>query len=115
LNDTHRATKIVCEVKENAIRIIVRPNMTAARSHCESKDLGVAMLPEGETVELVLHVETQAPGCRLDAGANLADLLAAAIEDGADLVIINRCGRSEAEGKGLIDLFPRHSKPTFPY
>src|SRR5580704_14978206 len=57
----------------------------------ENPQLGVVMLPDGEVVRL----------------AGLACRLAAAIEDGADLVIISRFGRSEAEGKGLIDLIPQ--------
>jgi Protein of unknown function (DUF2478) len=90
----------------------------------ESPRLGVVMLPDGEVVRLApqdfapqgfapqdfaSQAETHVTGCRLDPGrlAGLATRLAAAIEAGADLVIINRFGRSEAEGKGLIDLIPQ--------
>jgi hypothetical protein len=71
--------------------------------------LGVVVLPDGEVVRLAPHETPHAAGCRLDPDrlAGLACRLAAAIEDGADLVIINRFGRSEAEGKGLIDLIPQ--------
>jgi hypothetical protein len=67
---------------------------------------GVVMLPGGEVVSLVPDLQDCDGGCRLD-GERLAELvkrLASAITDGADLVIINRFGRSEAEGGGLIDL-----------
>jgi Protein of unknown function (DUF2478) len=90
----------------------------------ESPRLGVVMLPDGEVVRLApqdfatqgfapqdfaSQAETHVTGCRLDPDrlAGLATRLAAAIEAGADLVIINRFGRSEAEGKGLIDLIPQ--------
>ena len=75
----------------------------------ENPQLGVVMLPDGEVIGLASHDETHATGCRLDPDrfADLAMRLAAAIEDGADLVIINRFGCSEAEGKGLIDLIPQ--------
>jgi hypothetical protein len=71
----------------------------------ESPRLGVTMLPGGETVCLVADPGARGAGCRLDAGrlAELAKRLATAIDDGADVVIINRFGRSEAEGGGLID------------
>jgi hypothetical protein len=89
----------------------------------EHPRLGVVMLPDGEVVRLApqdfarqdfapqdfaSRAETRVTGCRLDADrlAGLATRLAAAIEAGADLVIINRFGRSEAEGKGLIELIP---------
>jgi hypothetical protein len=75
----------------------------------ENPRLGVEVLPDGEVVRLAPHETVDAAGCRLDPDrlAGLACRLAAAIEDGADLVVINRFGRSEAEGKGLIDLIPQ--------
>ena len=44
--------------------------------------------------------------CQLDPGgiADIARAITAAIRDGADVVIINRFGKLEAEGRGLIDL-----------
>ncbi len=76
--------------------------------HSENPRFGVVMLPGGEVVSLASDGGTPTVGCRLDSDrlAGLAVQLAASIEDGADLVIINRFGRSEAEGKGLIDLVP---------
>jgi hypothetical protein len=78
---------------------------------CRSDDprLGVTLLPDGEVVGLALDDEPASGGCRLDRDrlASLSMRLAAAIDDGADLVIINRFGRSEAEGKGLINLIPQ--------
>jgi Protein of unknown function (DUF2478) len=75
---------------------------------CRSDDpgLGVTLLPDGEIIGLALVDEPASGGCRLDRDrlAGLSMRLAAAIDDGADLVIINRFGRSEAEGGGLIDL-----------
>jgi hypothetical protein len=74
----------------------------------ENPQFGVVILPDGEVVGLATGDGAPAAGCRLDPDrlAGLAVRLAAAIENGADLVIINRFGRSEAEGKGLIDLVP---------
>jgi nucleoside-triphosphatase THEP1 len=76
--------------------------------HSEKPQFGVVMLPDGEVVGLASNGGGPTVGCRLDPErlAGLAVRLAAVIEDGADLVIINRFGRSEAEGKGLIDLVP---------
>jgi hypothetical protein len=78
---------------------------------CQSENprFGVVMLPGGEVVRLAQESDAHGAGCRLDAGrlADLAKQLDTAIEGGADLVIINRFGRSEAEGGGLIDLVAR--------
>jgi hypothetical protein len=47
----------------------------------------------------------EARGCRLDRGAlsEAAALLSAAIEDGPELVILNKFGKTEGEGHGLRD------------
>jgi hypothetical protein len=78
---------------------------------CQSDDprFGVTLLPDGEVLGLALDDASVSSGCRLDRDrlAGLSRRLAAAIDDGADLVIINRFGRSEAEGKGLIHLIPQ--------
>ena len=47
----------------------------------------------------------EARGCRLDRGAlsEAAALLSASIENGPQLVILNKFGKTEAEGRGLRD------------
>jgi hypothetical protein len=71
--------------------------------------LGVVMLPGAHTARLVPDGELRRTGCCLDAGRldAVAQGLAAAIGEGADLVIINRFGRSEVAGGGLIDVIAR--------
>jgi hypothetical protein len=51
----------------------------------------------------------EAHGCRLDPGAlaEAAPLLEGMIETGADLLIINRFGKAEAEGAGLRSVIER--------
>ena len=64
------------------------------------------MLVGGDVASLVPDGELSGTGCCLDAGrlGAVAQGLAAAIGEGADLVIINRFGRSEVAGGGLIDV-----------
>jgi Protein of unknown function (DUF2478) len=69
--------------------------------------LGAIMLPGREIIALAAHPENcGAGGCRLDDRrlGEVAKRLASAMDDGADLVVINRFGRAEAEGRGLIKL-----------
>lgn len=73
----------------------------------ENPRLGAIMLPGRETVGLVADTEgCGAAGCRLDDRrlGEIAKRLAAAIKDGADLIVVNRFGRAEAEGTGLLEL-----------
>jgi hypothetical protein len=70
----------------------------------------VTVLPTGETIPLAQRVATLSdyssrPGpCDLAQAASRIDAL---IESGADLVIINRFGKLEAQGTGLVDEIAR--------
>ena len=83
----------------------------------ENPRLSVIMLPGGETAGLVADMEDcSTGGCRLDDRrlGEIAKRLATAIADGADLVLINRFGRAEAEGGGLIKLIAQALKVDIP-
>jgi len=68
--------------------------------------LGLVVLPTGGVVHLVDDVRNRAAGCRLNTGrlTAVAKQLGSLIAAGSDLVIINRFGRSEADGRGLTQL-----------
>ncbi len=83
----------------------------------EEPKLRVVMLPGGETFRLVADKENyDAGGCRLDDQrlGELADRLTAATDDGPDLVVINRFGRAEAEGRGLVKPIAQALKADIP-
>jgi hypothetical protein len=75
----------------------------------ENPRLGAMVLPEGELVPLAEDVRSCAAGCELDPVrlAGVAARLSNAMTDGSDLVIINRFGRAEAQGRGLASLIVR--------
>jgi nucleoside-triphosphatase THEP1 len=69
----------------------------------------VRVLPTGETIPLAPRRDTRLPASRPDP-CDLAEAAArvdALIPTGADLVIINRFGKLEAEGTGLVDEIAR--------
>lgn len=76
---------------------------------CADSSLSAVLVHSGETLLLAQPPSPGATGCKLDlsrlehAGARVADALAA----GADLVIINRFGKRERNGKGLGFLIER--------
>jgi hypothetical protein len=79
--------------------------------------LRVVMLPGGEDFGLVADAENcDAEGCGLDDQrlSELADRLTAAIGDSPDLVVINRFGRAEAEGRGLVKPIAQALKADIP-
>ena len=76
---------------------------------CADSSLSAVLLHSGEKLLLAQDFDPAAQGCRLDlarlqnAGARIAD----ALVHGADLVIINRFGKRERDGKGLSYLIER--------
>jgi nucleoside-triphosphatase THEP1 len=76
---------------------------------CADASLSAVLVHSGEKLLLAQDFDPRASGCRLDtdrlqsAGAQIA----CALEAGADIVIINRFGKRERDGKGLAYLIER--------
>ena len=73
---------------------------------CLGPSLFARLLHTGEELPLLQNLGPGAGGCRLDVGRLLdaGERVARAIDQGADIVIVNRFGRQECEGKGLSHL-----------
>jgi Protein of unknown function (DUF2478) len=85
--------------------------------HCiDAPRLSAMLVHTGEELQLFQDLGTCATGCRLDVGRLLdaGTRVASAIEQGADLVIVNRFGRQEREGKGLSFLVERALSADIP-
>ncbi|MGV7213875.1 DUF2478 domain-containing protein [Bradyrhizobium sp. UFLA05-112] len=74
--------------------------------HCADASLSALILHSGEKLLLAQDLDPAASGCRLDLARlqNAGERIAEALENGADLVIINRFGKRERNGKGLAYL-----------
>ena len=76
---------------------------------CADSSLSAVLVHSGEKLLLAQDFDPNASGCRLDigrlqdAGARVAD----ALDSGADLLIVNRFGKRERDGKGLGYLIER--------
>lgn len=83
---------------------------------CADSSLSAILLPEGEKLLLSQDFDPAARGCRLDLARlqNAADRVADAMAQGADLVIINRFGKRERDGKGLAHLIERALNADIP-
>ena len=79
-------------------------------------EVRTVVLSSGEVVPLAHDRNLGAAGCGLDCGqlAGIAKLIEAAIHEGADLVVINRFGKLEANGKGLIELIQQAAEADLP-
>jgi hypothetical protein len=85
--------------------------------HCaDAPRLSAMLVHGGEQLQLFQDLGTCATGCRLDVGQLLdaGGKVASAIDQGADLVIVNRFGRQERQGKGLSFLVERALSADIP-
>lgn len=66
-------------------------------------DMDLRLLPDGPVVRISVDRGAQARGCRLDAGVLEQSVLwvSSALEK-AEFLVVNKFGKQEAEGKGLI-------------
>jgi len=76
---------------------------------CRDAALSATLLHTGESVPLFREIGNAGGERRLDLArlGNAVERIAHAIDRGADIVIVNRFGRQESEGKGLSPLISR--------
>lgn len=68
-------------------------------------DMDLMLLPDGPVVRISQDLGAGSTGCRLDAGAlETAVALSRDRLAGADLLIVNKFGKHEAEGRGFREL-----------
>ena len=83
---------------------------------CADSSLSAVLVDTGETLLLAKDPDPNASGCQLDIDRlrNAGERVADALESGADLLIINRFGKRERDGKGLAYLMERARKAGIP-
>lgn len=69
-------------------------------------DMDVRVLPDGPILRISQDLGPSARGCRLDPAAieTAVGLVATRLEQGADVMIINKFGKHEVEGRGFRDV-----------
>lgn len=86
------------------VRGLVQIN--AARTDGQKCDMDVQVLPDGAAFRISQALGQGARGCRLNSEALELSVaaVAATVRDGADLFILNKFGKQEAEGRGYRHL-----------
>ena len=76
---------------------------------CADSSLSAVLVHNGEQILLAQDFDPAASGCRLDLSRlqNAGERVAEALDTGADLLIVNRFGKRERDGKGLAHLVQR--------
>lgn len=71
--------------------------------HYPDASLSATLVPTGEQLRLFQDRNAYSSGCRLDVGqlTGVGERIAKTIDEGADILIVNRFGRQEREGQGM--------------
>lgn len=98
-------SEVASELMRAGLRLagVVQTNTDVpGRHHC---DMDVRVLPDGPTICISQNLGPAARGCRLDPDGLERAVAAVALRlDGADLLILNKFGKHEAEGRGFVPL-----------
>lgn len=79
-------------------------------------DMDVKVLPDGPVLRISQSLGPEAKGCRLDPSAleSAIGLVASRIELGADVLIVNKFGKHEADGRGFRSLIAEAISQNIP-
>ncbi|WP_289069546.1 DUF2478 domain-containing protein [uncultured Aliiroseovarius sp.] len=99
-------SQIADRLLAQGVRIVGTVQTDADRTDGHKCDMDVRVLPAGRTIRISQDLGKASRGCRLDTDAlesAVADVQAALV-NGADLLLINKFGKHEAEGRGFRDV-----------
>lgn len=94
---------VAADLGAAGLRLAGTVQVNAGSAEPRRCDMDLRVLPDGPVFRISEDRGAHARGCRLDAGA-LETAVAAVLERlaGADLMIVNKFGKREAEGRGLV-------------
>ena len=119
-NDTQQPDEVLSEFATRLMDHGQRVLGLVQKGHCEgpaTRELFVTLLHTGHDVQIFQDLGSCAQGCKLDinqllrAGASISESL---MQGGADILIINRFGKLEKEGKGLLFLVEQALSANIP-
>lgn len=87
-------------------RVVGVAQINTERDTCHPCDMDVQVLPDGPVIRISQNLGAEAKGCRLDPAAleGAVGEVASRLRAGADVLVLNKFGKHEAEGRGFRDL-----------
>lgn len=116
-SDADRALRrVVRQLKAMGLRlagVVQRDDPRAGRGDC---DMSLEDLTSGETIAISRDRGPHARGCRLDVGELLraTQMVAAALKQRPDVLVLNKFGKMEAEGGGFRELMAEAVATSIP-
>lgn len=100
-----RLAQAVTLMQAQGLRLAGTVQSNPQRADRPKCDMDVHVLPDGPVLRISEDRGPHARGCRLDAGV-LEAAVAATLDrlDQADLLVVNKFGKQEAEGRGFVSV-----------
>ncbi|SIT02054.1 Protein of unknown function [Roseivivax lentus] len=91
------------DLAARGLRVAGTVQINTAAPHAGPCDMDVKVLPDGPVLRISQDLGPSARGCRLDPEAleNAVGMVAARLDLGVDLLIVNKFGKHEAAGRGF--------------
>jgi nucleoside-triphosphatase THEP1 len=98
-----RLAEMARQLRQRGLRLCGTVQVNTERDGSVHCDMDLMVLPEGPSFRISQNRGNWARGCRLDAGSleTAVEHVARSVDCGADLMIINKFGKHEAEGRGF--------------
>lgn len=95
--------KLATELADRGLRCCGTVQINTERAEAGPCDMDVKVLPDGPVLRISQDLGPSARGCRLDPAAleTAVGLVSASLPHGADVLIVNKFGKHEAEGRGF--------------
>ncbi len=95
--------RLASQLAARGLRCCGTVQINSERADSGPCDMDVQVLPTGPVLRISQDLGPSARGCRLDPAAleTAVGLVSASLADGADLLIVNKFGKHEAEGRGF--------------
>ncbi|SHJ50216.1 Nucleoside-triphosphatase THEP1 [Shimia gijangensis] len=100
---------LVQTLQAQGVRLCGTVQIDIDRDVNEKCDMDVRVLPDGPTIRISQSLGKNARGCRLDPDAleQAVALAEKALDEGTDLLIVNKFGKHEADGRGFRNTIAR--------
>jgi hypothetical protein len=97
---------LVADLTALGLRCAGTVQINSERADAGPCDMDVRVLPDGPVLRISQDLGPSSRGCRLDPTAleTAVGLVSARLSSGADVLIINKFGKHEAEGRGFRDV-----------
>jgi len=98
--------KLAARLADRGVRCVGTVQINTERADSRPCDMDVRVLPDGPVLRISQDRGPKARGCRLDADAleTAVGHVAARLSAGADLLIVNKFGKHEANGRGFREV-----------